>query len=121
MSLLFNPEIRKCFVPCSDSLAGKWCKCQHPYEVTVERTPKERFQHIAEAFKQQMIKENTDNAHKGDILDWDNVDEMLSELEWHKAKLLIAMRDKNPDTVKEHLADCANYLLAIGNAWKLYE
>lgn len=119
MSIIFDPTVRKCFAPCSASLAGQWCHCQGNNSV-VEQSPEDRFKDVAEAFKQQMIKENKDNAHKGNILDWDNVEEMLSELEWHKAKLLFAMKENNPDTVKEYLADCANFLLAIGNAWKLY-
>lgn len=119
MSIIFNPTVTKCFAPCAESLKGKWCECQGDKYI-VEQEPEDRFKDVAEAFKQQMIKENNDNTHKGDILDWKNVDEMLSELEWHKAKLLFAMKNNKPEEVKEHLADCGNFLLAIGNAWNLY-
>lgn len=120
MSIIFNPTERRCFVPCTDSLNGRWCPCQQPIEaVIVDSTP--TFEEVVEKFKQQMIKENHDNAHKGDILSWNNVEEMLVELEYHKAKLYIALKRNNPDLVKEYLADCSNILLAIGNAWKLYE
>lgn len=78
------------------------------------------FEEVAESFKQSMIKENNDNAHKGNILDWYNIDEMLSELEWHKAKLLFALKDKDSARIKEHLADCGNFLVAIGNACEVY-
>lgn len=120
MSIIFNPTVIKCFAPCADSLAGKWCQCQQGVEITVEQTPKERFEDVAEAFMKQMLKENKDNIVKGNILEWDNVDEMLIDLEYHKAKLYFALKSKNPEGVKEYLADCANILLAIGNSWELY-
>lgn len=119
MNLIFNPTVRKCFAPCADSLDGKWCQCQGDKYV-VEQEPEDRFKDVAEAFKQQMLKENKDNSDKGNILEWNNVDEMLVDLEYHKAKLYFAMKSNSVEGVKEYLADCANILLAIGNAWKLY-
>jgi hypothetical protein len=121
MSLIFNPEVRKCFAPCAESLRGEWCQCQMPRPVeNVEVNKVKTFEEVAEAFKQQMIKENKDNAEKGDILTFTNVDQALLELEYHKSKLYFALKAQKPERVKEYLADCANFLLTIGNAWELY-
>lgn len=72
-------------------------------------------------FSEQMLIELKHNTHKGSILDWDNLDNLIAELEYHKAKMLLAIRVKNPKALKEYIADQANILLAIGNRSGLYE
>lgn len=72
-------------------------------------------------FARDMQAELRQNAHKGNWEGWGTPESMLLELEYHKAKLLIALRDKKPDLIREYLADCGNFLLFIGNHHGLYE
>lgn len=76
---------------------------------------------VALEFARRMTVELKANEHKGDWSDWRDVKEMLYELEWHKAKLMEALHYNKKEQVKEHLADCANILMFIGNAGHLYE
>jgi len=71
-------------------------------------------------FAEQMQKELDDNSHKEDWRKWNDLNEMLWELEYHKGKLLIAIKDNDKKLVKEYIADCANILMFIGNAGELY-
>lgn len=75
---------------------------------------------LVDAFAETMKTELKANEHKGDWRDWDDVDKMFDELEYHKDKLNFACVESNKESIKEHLADCANFLLMIGNAYKLY-
>ena len=71
-------------------------------------------------FAEQMQKELDDNSHKEDWRGWNDLNAMLWELEYHKGKLLIAIKDDEKKLVKEYIADCANILMFIGNAGELY-
>lgn len=73
-------------------------------------------------FAERMQKELNANAHKGDWNTWRNIMEILNDLEYHKAKLMIALKkDDSHEEVKELIADCANILMFLGNAGNLYE
>lgn len=72
-------------------------------------------------FSDQMLIELINNNHKGSVLDWGDFDNMITDLECHKAKMLIAIRCKNKKAIKEYIADCANILMAIGNKFELYD
>jgi hypothetical protein len=63
-----------------------------------------------------MQKELDTNAHKGDWHEFLDEIKILHEVEWHKAKLLFAMRDNNLEKMKEHSADCANFFMMLLNA-----
>jgi len=71
-------------------------------------------------FAEQMQKELDTNSHKEDWRNWNNLGEMLWDLEYHKGKLLIAIKDNDKKLVKEYIADCANILMFMGNAGGLY-
>ena len=71
-------------------------------------------------FVQQMQKELDDNKHKGDWREFSNLDELLWEFEYHKGKLLSAIKDDDKPLIKEYIADCANVLMFMGNVGKLY-
>ena len=72
-------------------------------------------------FADQMQIELDNNLAKGSILKWKGgTREQLSELEYHKAKLLMAMKVQDFTAIKEYIADCANILMAIGNSYNLY-
>lgn len=74
------------------------------------------------AFAKQMQVELDANSHKGDWNEWRDVQEILNEFEYHKAKLLMALRKKEPHhECKELIADCANILMFLGNAGYLYD
>lgn len=72
-------------------------------------------------FAREMQTQLQENARKGNWETWGTLPEMLVELEYHKAKLILALRDKKPDMIREYLADCGNFLLFIGNLNGLYE
>lgn len=72
-------------------------------------------------FLEQMFIEMDNNSYKGSLLDWKNFDNMITELEYHKAKMMMSIRAGDSKATKEYIADCANILLAIGNLVGLYE
>jgi hypothetical protein len=67
-------------------------------------------------FSQIMQYELESNSYKGDWREFRNINNILLELEWHKAKLLIALKDNDSSKIKEYIADCANNLLFLSNA-----
>lgn len=75
---------------------------------------------LAEVFKQDMLCELNKNSHKGSILDFKDLNGIVTELEYHKAKLFLAIRVGNKGAIREYLADSANYLLALGNLFDVY-
>lgn len=72
-------------------------------------------------FANQMQIELDNNNHKGSILDWKGISDKIADLEYHKAKMLLAIRTGNKFAIKEYIADCGNILLSIGNELGLYE
>lgn len=76
---------------------------------------------LLEKFKNDMLSELQKNNHKGSILNFKDFNQIITELEYHKAKLFLAIRMKNKGAIKEYLADTANYLLAIGNLFDIYD
>ena len=75
-----------------------------------------------ERFKESMLTELKKNdPQKGSILDFTHFESIVTELEYHKAKMLMAMRMDNKQAVKEYIADTANFLFAVGNIGGLYE
>lgn len=74
-----------------------------------------------EKFAIQMQKELDANQHKGDWREWTDIPDMFMEFEYHKGKLLKAIKDNDKPRVKEFIADCANILMFIGNAGQLYD
>lgn len=71
-------------------------------------------------FMRQMGIEQDNNEHKGSILAWDGLEDKIYDFEYHKAKLMLAIKEENEDAIKEFIADCGNILLAIGNEFDLY-
>ena len=76
---------------------------------------------IIERFAKQMQIELEHNNHKGSVLEWNDYIEMIADLEYHKSKMMLAIRSKNKMASKEYIADCANILMAIGNLLRLYD
>lgn len=75
---------------------------------------------LVEAFARTMKEELINNHHKGDWREWKEVNSMRYELDYHLTKLDSAIQQDNKELIKEHLADCANFLLMIGNSYNLY-
>lgn len=69
-----------------------------------------------EQFAQLMQKELTANENKGDWHLFLNERDILHDLEYHKAKLMFALKFDNEDDIKEYAADCANCLLMLLNS-----
>lgn len=76
---------------------------------------------VIQIFASDMLSELRKNSQKDSILNLKDFNQIMTELEYHKAKLLIAIRMKNNGAIKEYLADTANYLLAIGNLFDVYD
>lgn len=72
-------------------------------------------------FAQQMQIELDNNKHKGEIFNWKGIVEKISELEYHKSKMMLAIRMGDKDSIKEYIADCGNTLMSIGDELGLYE
>lgn len=78
---------------------------------------------IVNAFNDSMLYELVVNEHKGDWRQWSDVTEMVNEFDYHVEKLkneLSFEGNNNEVKIKEYLADCANFLMMIGNAYRLY-
>lgn len=72
-------------------------------------------------FSDQMLIELESNKHKGSVLDFTNFQGIITEIEYHKAKMFMAIKLEDRRALKEYIADIANNLLALGNNFKLYE
>ncbi len=72
-------------------------------------------------FKLQMEIELKVNKHKGSFLEWKGIGKKITDLEYHKAKMLIAIRVGDMISVKEYIADCANILMAMGHELGVYD
>jgi len=67
-------------------------------------------------FSDMMRTELRKNVHKGPILEYTNFHELIADLEYHKAKLLMAIRVRNKGAMREYVADTANILFALANS-----
>ncbi len=76
---------------------------------------------LVDSFAQSMKNELKINEYKGDWRSWDDVHKILQELDYHEDKLSLAIQKRDTERIKEHLADCANFLLMIGNSFSLYD
>lgn len=76
---------------------------------------------FVEKFKESMIRELKKNSHKGSILDFKDFNAIITEMEYHKAKMFLAIRMGNKGAIREYLADQANYLVAIANLFEVFE
>lgn len=74
-----------------------------------------------ENFAKSMQIEIDNNANKGSILDWQGLESKVSDLEYHKAKLMLAIKENNRDAIREFIADCSNILMSIGYEFDLYK
>lgn len=75
---------------------------------------------IVNRFKDQMLIELENNSRKGSVLDWKEFNDKIVDLEYHKSKLLFAIKEDNLFAIREYIADCANILLSIGYGFGLY-
>lgn len=80
----------------------------------------EKEEYLLDIFKQDMLLELYKNSHKGSILEFRDLNRIITELEYHKAKMLLAIRVNNKQAIREYLADTANFLLAIGSLFDVY-
>lgn len=76
---------------------------------------------VSVEFARIMTAELVANGHKGDWSEWKDSKAILMELEWHKAKLWHAVMKNDVSDIMEHIADCANILMFLGNAYGIYE
>lgn len=67
-------------------------------------------------FAEAMQNELDANARKGDWREFKSDSNILSEIAWHQAKLLQAIRTGTSVEVLEYAADCANYYMMLANA-----
>lgn len=86
----------------------------------INKLMKKTQEELVNSFADSMLYELIANEHKGDWRDWKDPLEIQDELHYHLGKLNTAIYDKNTNLIKEHLADCGNLLLMLGNAYDLY-
>lgn len=72
-------------------------------------------------FSNWMLRELNSNNHKGSILDFKDFNKIVTELEYHKSKMMIAFRCGDKHAAKEYIADTANFLFCLGNLGGLYD
>lgn len=85
----------------------------------MEKRSKTQFE-LVDLFAASMKEELEANEHKGDWRDWKKPLEIQDELHYHLGKLNKAIYEKDRVLIKEHIADCGNILLMLGNAYELY-
>lgn len=76
---------------------------------------------LIERFAEQMKIELKHNAKKGMLIEFTNFEEIMTQLEYHKSKFMIAVRLGEMGAAKEYLADCGNFLAALGNSLRLFD
>jgi hypothetical protein len=69
-----------------------------------------------ELFAKMMEAELTANEKKGDWKKFTNERDIIYEIEYHKAKLLFALKFDNQEEIQEYAADVANNLLCLLNS-----
>lgn len=73
-------------------------------------------------FAEQMQIELINNSYKEPgFYNWKGIYTKVADFEYHKSKMMIAIRTGDKLAVKEYIADCANILLSIGLELGLYE
>lgn len=73
-------------------------------------------------FMQTMLNELENNAqNKGSVTEWEGLQEKIFDLEYHKSKLMLAIKEENEEAIQEFIADCANTLLSIGDEYGIYD
>ena len=72
-------------------------------------------------FMESMIHELENNSKKGCVSEWIGIDRKIVDLEYHKAKLLLSIRERNFFAQREYIADCANILFSMGLELGLYD
>jgi hypothetical protein len=72
-------------------------------------------------FAKMMQVELSNNSSKGDWKEFKEINNILLELEWHKAKLFMALKDNDKNKIREYIADCANNLMFLSNATNTLE
>lgn len=83
---------------------------------------------LVDDFAQSMKDELKANERKGDWRYFKDKKDIHKELQYHYDKLRAAeswtqyhfSEDRAKLAIKEHIADCANFLLMLGNAYELY-
>ena len=69
-----------------------------------------------------MQQELDNNSHKGNWETFTDENQILEEFDYHYDKLQnIRLTNRDPQLLKEHIADCANILMFLGNSFKLYD
>lgn len=71
--------------------------------------------------ERMQIELNHNQLKKGSIFMWKGIEHKVGELDYHKAKLMMALKQGDRAAVKEYIADCANILMAIGDEYGLYD
>jgi hypothetical protein len=73
-------------------------------------------------FAESMNFELIQNQHKGNWETFLDKNDIMKELHHHLDKLeTVRLTNNDPVLIKEHIADCANILMFLGNAYKFYE
>ncbi len=72
-------------------------------------------------FAENMQHELNENEYKGNWEEFTDTKDIIVELEYHKSKLLIALKENDLDKIKEYIADCSNILLCLANSRDLLD
>lgn len=95
-----------------------WIKSAAEVELGIHIT---QVHPIVAQFAVQMNQELIANLDKGPWENWDNVPKIQDELSYHLEKLARSMQNLDKNGIREHLADCGNFLMMLGNAYNTYE
>ena len=76
----------------------------------------EKLNNFISIMKRELIK----NSYKGDWEEYLDDNDMIKELYYHLNKLENSLKNNDVKWIEEHIADCSNILLFIGNSKNLY-
>lgn len=81
---------------------------------------KKSIEQLIEQFSVAMKDQLEANSEKGDFRDFKDIGSIGLKCENSMEKLEDAIQENNKELIKENIADVANYLMALGNAYELY-
>ena len=70
---------------------------------------------------QNQLDINSHEPHKSNWEEFKNILDIVFEIEYHKSKLFLAIKENDLVAIKEYVADTANCLMFLGNVYSLYD
>ena len=104
------------FVKYYESMKTELIKMMHEYAYQFTSPLSDEISEFAKSMEAELLA----NSNKGDWRKFKDPQGIYGELAYHEKKLHDAVANNDLPLIKEHIADCANFLLMLGNSFNLY-